>query len=508
MASIRTLSPNSHEVHFKITMEGIKKQRTRNFPTLDQAEAFCEAMSAKERSEREEMKLLKTLGVLETQSTMPIVEPPAAAAMPVAEPVYASPDLAKTKLKAANIPLNSLLDAYVERYGELKWTPGTMSEKLGYLKNYIRPLFGEQLLPAFTPLRCQDIIRELQKTKQVQNSKKCLTPRTIEEIHKLLKNAFNKGKVWQIIDGTNPWVGLELEQYEPEEKTVWTREQFATFTKRMLEKAEAEPDEELGIMNFLICLHLDMCCNARIGEATGLEWKNTIVSERTIADGTARVRLVQQLTRENIEALEKTKRKGVIKVFPGKISTLGPRKTFVVLKELKTRGSRREVFLPETTARLLMRLKELQARQRDLLGADYQNHDLVICLADGTPCDARVIQRRIDAACAELGYERVTTHSFRKTGTNTKLEVTHGDLKTAQHDNGHATHHMTVKTYNTMQVERQQQAAKLVDDVVFKGIDVNEPAQPTVDTNALAAALAFIQSNPDLLNSLTNNKAG
>ena len=62
--------------------------------------------------------------------------------------------------------------------------------------------------------------------------------------------------------------------------------------------------------------------------------------------------------------------------------------TRIILKKPKTDSSIRKVWLPKTLAYILREWKSAQDELRD----EYQDYDLVVALANGRPCEDRILR--------------------------------------------------------------------------------------------------------------------
>ena len=80
-----------------------------------------------------------------------------------------------------------------------------------------------------------------------------LTPHTVREIHKLLRNAFNQAVRWELI-ARNPVLNATLPKEEHKEREIWTAD--------MLAKAMEVCDDPI----LLLALNLAFSCSLRMGE--------------------------------------------------------------------------------------------------------------------------------------------------------------------------------------------------------------------------------------------------
>jgi len=76
----------------------------------------------------------------------------------------------------------------------------------------------------------------------------------------------------------------------------------------------------------------------------------------------------------------------------------------------KTRAGERLVFLDGETAGLLREHRKAQLAARMRAGADWQDHDLVFCQADGRPWNPDHVSRRFRRLAAEAGVPPITLH--------------------------------------------------------------------------------------------------
>ena len=98
------------------------------------------------------------------------------------------------------------------------------------------------------------------KAKVVNNRRpnnEYLTPHTVREIHKLLRNAFNQAVKWELMS-RNPVLNATLPKEEHKERAIWTAE--------TLFKALKVCDDD----NLALALNLAFSCSLRMGELLGL----------------------------------------------------------------------------------------------------------------------------------------------------------------------------------------------------------------------------------------------
>ena len=92
--------------------------------------------------------------------------------------------------------LSDFLDEYVSLYGVNTWAPSTFDGHTALISNYIKPIIGDVKLDDINPRMITKFYKDLQTVKAVprygQPEGELISPNTIREIHKLLRNAFNQ----------------------------------------------------------------------------------------------------------------------------------------------------------------------------------------------------------------------------------------------------------------------------------------------------------------------------
>ena len=186
-----------------------------------------------------------------------------------------------------------------------------------------------------------------------------------------------------------------------------------------------------------------------------------------------------------------------------------PSSTVIVLKTPKTESSVRKVWMPKTVAYILREWKASQDKQKEFLGSEYLDYNLVVALANGRPCEDRIILKSFEKLREKAGLPKVVFHSLRHSSTTYKLKLNHGDIKATQGDTGHAQASMVTEVYaHILDEERKINAQKF--EVAFYANpdmrrveqELNPPKpEPAPDLN-LQSLLAQLQENPELARQL------
>ncbi len=158
--------------------------------------------------------------------------------------------------------VNDLLDEYMSIYGVNTWAMSTYESRKSLIANYIRPLIGDMKLEDVTPRIMDKYYRDLLSVKAVSSKyvkarTEYLTPHTVREVHKTLRNAFNQAVKWELMT-RNPVEHATLPKEEHKTRDIWTAE--------VLQKALEACDDDI----LRLAINLAFSCSLRMGELLGL----------------------------------------------------------------------------------------------------------------------------------------------------------------------------------------------------------------------------------------------
>lgn len=97
------------------------------------------------------------------------------------------------------------------------------------------------------------------------------------------------------------------------------------------------------------------------------------------------------------------------------------RRTCLVVSELKTRRSRRTLYLTPQLVDLLRRHRARQAEERLVAGEAWQDHGLIFPSEVGTPLDPDNFSHRLSALCRRAGLGHWHPHELRHSGASLML---------------------------------------------------------------------------------------
>ena len=196
-------------------------------------------------------------------------------------------------------------------------------------------------------------------------------------------------------------VDRHYEQSELTEASLYDRVMYrpATVEESALQSMEyaLTPEQLQRVLDFtdrtdiydLYVMHcaiqLAFACCMRGGEVGGTQWERFSRSDQVLYIN----RVIDRVDKKLIEKLPKM---DILFRFPN----LYPgTRTVIVLKQPKTEGSIRTVYIPETVAKKLEKLREMQMKLKLELGDDgYMDYGLIICQANGRPIMTEHLNKR------------------------------------------------------------------------------------------------------------------
>ena len=190
-----------------------------------------------------------------------------------------------------------------------------------------------------------------------------------------------------------------------------------------------------------VAMNLAFACSLRIGEILGLTWDDIHFAEN--GDDTSWLQVHKTLLEVNKQAAA-TEGRDILMVFPSAKSNSS---MSLILKKPKTKNSIRKVYLPRTIADILKEWHTRQLELIDLLGADYQNYNLVLAQNSGKPYDSHQIYKLLKTFIHAHHLPDVTFHSLRHSSVTYKLALNDGNIKLVQGDTGHTSSKLMLNTY-------------------------------------------------------------
>lgn len=386
--------------------------------------------------------------------------------------------------------VNDLLDEYMSIYGVNTWAMSTYESRKSLIANYICPLIGDMKLEDVTPRIMDKYYRDLLSVKAVSSKyvkarTEYLTPHTVREVHKTLRNAFNQAVKWELMT-RNPVEHATLPKEEHKTRDIWTAE--------VLQKALEACDDDI----LRLAINLAFSCSLRMGELLGLTWDCIDISPTSIELGQASIFVEKELQRVNREAMADLDGKDIMFKFP---PTFASTHTALVLKTPKTKTSVRKVFLPKTVAEMLVQRKADIEELKDLFGDEFVDFNLVFCSSNGKPIEGQVINRAFNKLIEEKGLPKVVFHSLRHSSITYKLKLNGGDMKSVQGDSGHAQVKMVADVYSHIIDDDRRLNAERMEAAFYSGRQATpEQVQPAATESSAddKELLLKLLQNPEM----------
>ena len=398
--------------------------------------------------------------------------------------------------------LSELLEEYMSIYGVNTWAMSTYEARKNLMSNYVKPIIGDMKLEDITPRVMDKFYRDLLTVRAVpgnngKSRNEFLTPHTVREIHKALRNAFNQAVKWEMMS-RNPVEHATLPKVENKQRNIWTAD-------TLIKALEACDDDILRL-----ALNLAFSCSLRMGEMLGLTWDCIDISPVSIESGQAYIYVDKELQRVNREAMEVLNGKDIMFKFP---PTFASTNTALVLKTPKTKTSVRKIFLPRTVAEMLVQRKAEIEELKELFGDEYNDFNMVFCSSIGKPMEGQVINRAFTKLIKENGLPKVVFHSLRHSSITYKLKMNGGDMKSVQGDSGHAQVKMVADVYSHIIDDDRRMNAARMEEMFYSGrqteapVKLEEPAPVTTEQSDQELLLQLLQKPgvAELLKSLAKS---
>jgi integrase len=380
------------------------------------------------------------------------------------------------------------MEQFMQLYGLKIWSFRTYSGYESKIRNYVNPYIGDMLVKDVNALTLDMFYDKLQKQKAVgrkgEKNSYTVTTKTICEIHKCLRCAFNQAVAWEII-AKNPCNNAKPPKYAPSEKKILDSDEIV----KIIQLSED--------LNLTVALHLGFACTMRIGEILGLTWDCVDVSDEALDSDSCNLLVNKELQRVEIEHLDKLKANEILFKFP---NIMHNSKSILILKSPKTESSARKIWIPKTAAESLRELKKEQEDRKFLLSEIYTDYNMVIASNAGHPVEHRNIHKALHSLTDAHGIPRIVFHSLRHSSTTAKLKLMNGDLKATQGDTGHADATMIMDLYaHIMDKDRVETARKFEREIYGK----NQPGKAENNALDIQKLLQEALASPEIVSALT-----
>jgi len=400
-------------------------------------------------------------------------------------------EVENTHIDQNNITVGHFLDEFTAKYGTVKWAASTYDGNVGLLRNYVYPYWGEMKLRSIRTKTVDDFYYFLQHEAEPAANmgkprREHISPSTIHDIHKVLRGAFNLAVRWEYI-AQNPFLNATLPEYKEKKRQALTPEQIL----RVLDFTDRPEYYDCYLIHCAV--QLAFACCMRGGEVGGAQWDQLDMQDQVL-------HIDRVIDRVDKDLLKKLTKMDIIYKFP---NLFPGTKTVTVLKQPKTEGSIRNVYIPDTVIQKLNVLKSMQDSMKAELGDDgYMDYGLIISQANGRPVMTEHLNEKfknvlMDMDARDINVDDIVFHSIRHTSAGLKLKLSHGDLKAVQAEGGWNTPDMVTKRYAHIVDEDRKKLAEAMEKSIY-GNGKEKELQEGLSSD-LQTIMELAKANPDLL---------
>ncbi len=321
----------------------------------------------------------------------------------------------------AKMTLGEFLQRWLEDHARHQVSPRSLQGYRDIVRLHLEPCLGEIQLDKLRPIDIQTFYsdrldRGRLKQPSADGEPTGLSPRTVLHIHRVLREALGEA------------VKMRMLAVNPTDAVTPPKVERGGNLKVLTENETAQLlDTVVGTPLHMPVL-LAIGTGLRRGELLALRWADV-----NLETGEATVKRSLSETREGLS-----------------------------FKEPKSRESRRTVCLPAFVVKALKEHRKAQNEQRLMLGAGYQDNNLVLPSQDGSPWRPSTLTSAFSAMIRKHNLPLVRFHDLRH-GHVTHLLLRGVPLKVVSARAGHSTIAITADLYGHLLPGADQQAAAHLD---------------------------------------------
>jgi integrase len=355
----------------------------------------------------------------------------------------------KQPINAASLTVGRFTTEWLEDWVKPNRSYSTYHSYEKMVRLYIVPLLGDVPLDDLTGQEVQKFLNKLgNMTAEVRFAKQrsnlgrkmlhveYLSPASIQNTHAILKSALSRAVKWGKL-AINPAKNAESPKQQKYEAHPLTLKQAAALTKAV--------DGDRYEFAFS-CAAIGL----RFGEILGLSRTDFVWSDNTFSAG------VLNVTRQ----LQRVKGKGL------------------VLVNLKSKKSRRQIKLPKFFIESYLRRVMIQEQDRIDAGEEWKETGLVFTDCFGGFVQHRAIRTIFKAALKKAGLPDIRFHDLRHTAA-TLLLAKGVPMKMVSEILGHSTPQITMEIYAHVTEEMRDQSTDAFDQI-HGGDAIGTPASDKI----------------------------
>jgi integrase len=290
----------------------------------------------------------------------------------------------------------------------------TYQNQLAFYNIYIAPKMAALKMYEITPIFLQNYVNDLTEFTTLKAS-------TIHKLFDVLKVAFKRATVLKVIK-ENPALFVDLPKIEKAEMNVWDIKEINLFLENVLNVKRPS--------KYLTAYCLAIFCGMRQGEILGLRWRDIDFEKKLLY-------IKQTLSHDGKELKNNT----------------------------KTMTSKRSISIPSVLIKQLKRERKQVLEHKLKYGAEFTDHDLVICTRHGKPVQSSNLLRAFKLDCKKVGLQVIRFHDLRHTHA-TMLIAQNINPKIISERLGHARIGITLDIYSHVLPSMQQEVAEKLDEII------------------------------------------
>jgi len=328
-------------------------------------------------------------------------------------------DLDKGKLTPSKQPLAQYLEQWLRDYAEPNTAPRTYERYCELIRLHLVPALGSIPLTSLQPYHIQAYYGRALKSGRRDGKSGGLSGKTVHHIHRLLFEALRYATKHNIV-GRNVAEAVDPPRAQRREMTTADSEGVNRLLKAVKDT------------HYYPIFFTAVYTGLRRSELLGLRWGNVDLDMAALS------------VTDTIHFMKDGR---------------------VIIRQPKSRYSRRNVALPPALAIMLREHKAKQTEDKKALGLDLQDSDLVFSHPDGTPIRPNTVSRAFKLYAERVGLPTGRFHDLRH--THATLLLKQGvHPKIVSERLGHSGVAITLDTYSHVLPGMQEEAAKRFGEVL------------------------------------------
>ena len=328
-----------------------------------------------------------------------------------------------------------------------RYSPATYDSYYSMLSAHILPYFGERIMSRISARDIDSFVFYL-SYKPVQGNQfnassldelSTLSSSVVKKAHQVLMSGFPTAKQWGFIREI-PVSVVPTEKYK--KRKAWG-------VKEVFNNLARIKDRDLHLI-----VHLAFVCSLRAGEIAGIDLTSIDLEDQSLW-------IRQEVQRVSARALDVMPKNEINHVFPKQLKSS---KSCLILKRPKTEESYRKVYLTKPLCDEIGEQLACIQKNKDYLGAEYNNYGLLICRPDGSPIEPNQLSSTFRSWQAVNQVEcPICLQGLRKSGQMHKVRISQNDYQLVAEAAGHSPR-VLMSNYNEIHDAEKRMLSTLVEN--------------------------------------------